>query len=325
MPEGSKSRSPLSGRFSPLRYPGGKGKLARFVAEIVRQNKLYDGFYVEPYAGGGAVAWELLLTGIVRRVHINDLSRPIYAFWRSVLDQTDLLARLINDTSLDVETWKKMKRTFAAPNDHDDLALGFAMFYLNRTNRSGILNGGPIGGHSQTGRWGIDARYNRAELISRVERIANLRKRITLTNKDALIILTEQRKWPKRTLIYLDPPYYKKGRDLYYDFYDEAAHSTVASAVRKMGNVHWIVSYDDVAPIHALYDQESWLQYSIGYSARNRTEGREAMFFSPGLRVPAIQGSMIEIDRCCRKSVQTYSSPKLADVSADAAMFSFGT
>ncbi|WP_375461407.1 DNA adenine methylase [uncultured Enterovirga sp.] len=317
MRDRSTPRSPLSGRFSPLRYPGGKGKLARFVAEIVRQNRLYDGFYVEPYAGGGAVAWELLITGMVRRVHVNDLSRPIYAFWRSVLDHTDELARLINDTALDIDTWKKMKRTFSTPDEHDDLSLGFATFYLNRTNRSGILNGGPIGGHLQEGAWGIDARYNRAELIVRVERIAKLRKRITLTNIDAVTLLNERRRWPKRTLIYLDPPYFTKGRDLYYDYYDQASHAKVAEAVRRMEGAQWIVSYDDVGPIHALYDQETWLQYRIGYSARNRLQGREAMFFSSGLQVPATQGSMIEIDRCCLRVEPTYHAPRLVQVETD--------
>lgn len=290
--------APLSGRFSPLRYPGGKGKLARFVAELIRVNGLEDGLYVEPYAGGAAVAWELLLTGQVRRVHVNDLSRPIYAFWRSVLERTDELARLIADTPLDLETWASMKRTFTHAADADDLSLGYAMFYLNRTNRSGILNGGPIGGRAQSGTWNMDARYNRTELVRRIERIAQARRRITLTNLDATELLKKGAPdWTRKTLVYLDPPYFDKGPELYYNFYKHGDHAGVASAVRTLRDVPWIVSYDDVAPIHALYSRESWLQYQIGYSARNRTKGREAMFFSAGLHIPPVAGSMIEIAR----------------------------
>jgi len=48
--------------------------------EIVRANGLSDGRYVEPYAGGAAIAWELLITGVVRRVSINDISLPVFAF-----------------------------------------------------------------------------------------------------------------------------------------------------------------------------------------------------------------------------------------------------
>lgn len=299
MSEDRKPKSPLSGRFSPLRYPGGKGKLARFVAEVVKLNRLYDGLYVEPYAGGAAVACELLLTGFVRRIHINDLSRPVYAFWRSVLDHTDELTRLVCDTPLDVETWSKMKCVFANPGSVSDLELGFATFYLNRTNRSGILNGGPIGGHAQTGKWGMDARFNRAELIERIHRIARVRSRISLTNLDATeLIRSHSPQWTSKTLVYLDPPYFAKGPDLYYNFYKPDDHAGVAQAVHQLQDVSWIVSYDDVTPIHRLYSADSWLQYQIGYSARRRTTGREAMFFSAGLQIPTVTGSMIEIDRC---------------------------
>lgn len=312
---------PLTGRFSPLRYPGGKGKLARFVAEVVRINGLEDGLYVEPYAGGAAVAWELLLTGRVRRVHVNDLSRPIYAFWRSVLDQTDDLTRLVRDTPLNLETWARMKQTFAHPEDFDDLTLGYAMFYLNRTNRSGILNGGPIGGRAQSGKWNMDARYNRTELVLRIERIAQARRRITLTNMDATELLrTHVSIWTPRTLVYLDPPYFDKGPELYYNFYKHGDHAGVACAVRALREVPWIVSYDDVPPIHALYEHESWLQYQIGYSARNRTMGREAMFFSAGLHIPPVAGSMVEIARwTATDSGDHYRTPTLFPSPSDLA------
>jgi DNA adenine methylase len=303
--------APLTGRSSPLRYPGGKGKLSRFVAELIRLNELQDGLYVEPYAGGAAVAWEMLLTGMVRRVHVNDLSRPIYAFWRCVLEQTDELAKLIRDTPLDLDTWDQMKKVFANPSDADDLQLGFAMFYLNRTNRSGILNGGPIGGRAQSGTWGIDARFNKAELVSRIQRIALLRRRITLTNIDATVLLrTHSAAWSAKTLVYLDPPYFAKGPELYYNFYKPDDHAGVATAVRQLKNVPWIVSYDDVEPIHSLYACESWLQYQIGYSARRRTVGREAMFFSAGLKVPPVQGSMIELGRWSEQK-GVYEAPAL--------------
>jgi DNA adenine methylase len=191
-----------------------------------------------------------------------------------------------------------MKRTFADPGSADDLELGFATFYLNRTNRSGILNGGPIGGHAQNGKWGMDARFNRPELIDRITRIARARSRIDITNLDATELLQSRSpKWPSKTLVYLDPPYFAKGPDLYYNFYKHDDHAGVAEAVRKLKHVAWLVSYDDVTPIHRLYSSESWLQYQIGYSARRRTQGREAMFFSSGLQIPSVQGSMIEIER----------------------------
>lgn len=288
-----------TGRFSPMRYPGGKGKLASFVGAIVRANGLVDGRYVEPYAGGASVAWELLLTGLVRRVEINDISKPIFAFWSSVLNETEALCRLIHDCTIDVATWDRCKSAFHRADLDDLLGLGFATFFLNRTNRSGILNGGIIGGRDQTGPWKIDARFNKAELIGRIQRIAIMRSRIRLTNLDAVEFLRSRAgDWNSKTLVYLDPPYFLKGGQLYFNSYGPDDHDDVAGSVRSLlQSTHWIVSYDDVEPIRGLYRNERALFYSIGYSARTRGQGTEAMFFSSGLTVPPVSGSMVELSR----------------------------
>lgn len=299
--------SPASERlihFSPLRYPGGKGKLAAFVKSLVVANGLADGDYVEPFAGGAAVAMELLLQEYVSHIHINDISRPVYAFWKSVLFHTDALCRLVRGTPLTIKAWDKQKAVLMNAKDHDELALGFATFYLNRTNRSGILNGGIIGGRDQTGAWKIDARYNAPELINRITSIAKMKARITLTRRDALKFLTSGvRKWKKNTLIYLDPPYYDKARDLYYDFYKHDDHAAVAKFVQKnIRRQHWMVSYDNAAPIHQLYAGCEHIVYRVGYSARERSDGAEVMFFDDELVVPPLVGpiSVIERDRAHR-------------------------
>ena len=265
--------------------------------DVVRTNGLSDGRYVEPYAGGAAVAWELLITGIVRRVSINDINRPVFSFWHSVLNNTDELCRLIRDKRLTVDEWDRQKRVFQDPNDADNLQLGFSFFYLNRTNRSGIINGGIIGGRDQSGDWKIDARFNRNELIRRVEKIANHKSRIELFNLDAIDFLNGNAdKFDRRTLIYLDPPYFKKGRFLYYDAYKSGDHAAVSRCVNGLKGVSWIVSYDDVSPIHDLYASSQWMQYTLNYSARNAVRGREVMFFSRGLSVPSIRTPLAEID-----------------------------
>lgn len=293
-----KRNASVSGRYSPLRYPGGKGKLAKFIATLIRQNSLSDGVYVEPYAGGAAIAWELLLTGVVRRVEINDINRPVYCFWESVLDKTEDFTRLVRDTPVDLPTRDRLKKVLSSSQSEDDLEVGFAMFFLNRTNRSGILNGGVIGGRSQSGQWKIDARYNKDDLIRRIERIAGCRKRITVSNKDALDFIEQgKRRWSKNTLVYLDPPYFEKGSHLYYDYYRKDDHERVSRSVLSLKDCSWIVSYDDVLPIHDLYSEVSSLQYTIGYSARNVLRGREAMFFSDDLSIPEVRGSMNELHR----------------------------
>jgi DNA adenine methylase len=285
--------------FTPLRYPGGKAKLSEYVKEIIRANKLYDGEYVEPYAGGAAIGLELLFQEYVTKIHINDLSRPVYSFWKAVLNDTDELCRLVKNTRLSVASWDRQKRIFANPRDHDLTQLGFATFFLNRTNRSGILNGGVIGGRDQSGPWKIDARYNAEELIFRIQSIAKKRRHIKLTQSDALSLLRfGLPKWPKKTLIYLDPPYFAQGRKLYYDYYKPDDHAELADFIEtKMQNQSWIVSYDNVAAIKKLYAGFRSVVYNVGYSAREMRTGKEVMFFSPKLEIPELVGPIQQVGR----------------------------
>ena len=177
------------------------------------------------------------------------------------------------------------------------MQLGFATFFLNRTNRSGILNAGVIGGRDQSGRWKIDARYNAAELIFRIESIAKMRRRIKLTRSDALALLRHGLpRWTGKTLIYLDPPYYEQGRELYYDYYQPKDHADLAAFIRaNMEGRPWIVSYDNVAPISGLYAGYRNVVYNVGYTARETRVGKEVMFFSPTLAIPPLVGPIKQV------------------------------
>ena len=280
--------------YTPLRYPGGKGKLAAYIKGLIKANGLCDGEYVEPYCGGAAVALELLFHEYVSRVHINDLSKPVHAFWKSVLAHTEELCKLVRDTPLTVRSWDKQKRIFAHHRDFDEVEIGFATFFLNRTNRSGVFNGGVIGGRDQSGPWKIDARFNREELVFRITSIAKMRDRIRLTRMDALKLLTNKSAgWGPKTLLYLDPPYYKKGRDLYYDFYESNDHAEIHRVLTgPLRARYWVVSYDNVVPIRRLYRGCRSLTYGVQYSAREAREGAEVMFFSDTVHPTPLVGSM---------------------------------
>jgi len=232
-----------------------------------------------------------------RRVAINDISKPVYSFWKLVLDDVDWLCKRIRNIELSVTEWDRQKAIYKNPRSSLK-KLGFAFFYLNRTNRSGILNAGIIGGRSQESQWKIDARFNRDDLILRIRRISAYKNKITLTCLDAAdFIEREKVNWQKKTLIYLDPPYYEKGRLLYHDCYKSSDHEKIAKKVMALETINWIVSYDDVLPIHSLYEDAGWLQYSLSYSAYKKVRGREAMFFSDMLKIPDTLSQMQEIDR----------------------------
>ena len=170
---------------TPLRYPGGKQKIAPFIVEILEENDLVGGQYVEPYAGGAGVAIELLLRDVVSHIHLNDSCPAVFSFWHSILNETEEFCRRISRTPLNIDMWKKQREIFVNSKSADRLDLGFAMFYLNRCNHSGILSGGVIGGLNQNGKWKMDARFPRNELIRRIEAIAEKKRYIHLRNWDA--------------------------------------------------------------------------------------------------------------------------------------------
>ena len=283
-----------SGQYSPLRYPGGKGKLAALIKAIISENGLLDGTYVEPFAGGAGVACELLAENYVREIHINDVSPAIYSFWKAALWDDDRFCRDIETIPLTVDEWDRQKQIFELHrrNDGSDLyELGFSTFYLNRTNRSGILNAGIIGGRSQSSEWGIDARFNRDELVKRIRLLSSMSDRIKVTRLDALSLIKQYGvETPFRTLMYLDPPYFVKGRQLYLDYYKPSDHSAIAEAVQaKSQPFNWMVSYDNVEPIKRLYPSPYTIEYDINYSARSASTGSEVIFFDRALKLPRFE------------------------------------
>ena len=255
---------------------------------VFEENNLINGHYIEPYAGGAGIALHLLFSGHASHIHINDLSKSIYAFWQVVLEDTDNICRLINETPVDIDTWFRQKEVQAHPERHSTLELGFSTFFLNRTNRSGIISGGVIGGQNQDGPWKLDARYNKTNLISRIERISRVSDHITLYNQDAAEFITEViPTLPLRSIVYLDPPYYTKGHDLYENHYVYGDHLTISNLVGDI-NQRWIVSYDDTPEIREVYQWCRNLPYQLSYSAADHYKGAEIMFFSGNLLIPTV-------------------------------------
>lgn len=274
---------------TPLRYPGGKQRFASFVSEIMTANELSGGHYVEPYAGGAGIAIEILLNGEASHIHLNDSCFQVYAFWRSVLNRTEEFCRRISRASLTVKEWRRQKEIFSQPREHEQLDVGFSMFYLNRCNRSGILTGGVIGGLNQKGQWKIDARFPRNELIARVEAIALKKKNITVKNLDAKkFVLEYLPKIPHRALVYCDPPYFRKAERLYLDHYAPEDHKRMSRVIQRNIKHHWMVSYDGAPEIFKYYAKRRSFVYSVQYNAATAYKGREAFFFSDRLKLPSV-------------------------------------
>ncbi len=272
---------------SPLRYPGGKGKLANYVKLILLENGLVGREYVEPYAGGASVALSLLFEEYASHIHINDLNPSLAAFWTAVLEESQELCERIEAVAVTTDEWERQRAIQTDPKA-TTVDLAFSTFFLNRTSRSGIIGGGIIGGKDQTGKWKIDARFGREDLIRRIRKIARHRSRITVTSIDAADYLQAALPHIDTPFVYLDPPYYVKGGELYQSSYKPADHAAIASLVHKL-DVPWIVSYDAVPQIDELYRPAPRITYDLSYSAQDRYRGKEVMFFDSNLILPNVQ------------------------------------
>lgn len=270
---------------SPLRYPGGKNKLARFIALICEKNRV-TGHYVEPYAGGAAVSLYLLLNGYVKEITINDLDRSVYAFWYSILHHTRKFCNRVEQTEVTLENWDRCKKIQGKKEKASLFELGFSTFFLNRTNRSGIINGGMIGGRNQNGEYKIDCRFNKEELIDRIKRISKHKNQIQLYNLDALKLIKKIKKKVAigNTIFYFDPPYYLKGPSLYMDHYETDDHKIVAREIKAIKKAKWIVSYDNVPAIKKFYNGFKKKKYSLFHTAYSKRKSEEVLFFSNNLK-----------------------------------------
>jgi len=277
--------------LSPLRYPGGKAILADYLYRLIEHNGIEDCIYAEPFAGGAGAAVQLLLEGKVRKLLLNDADRSIWAFWKSITEQHEAFIDLLERTPVNVSTWRTQRAIYFSPKEHTRLQLGFAAFFLNRCNRSGVIkNGGVIGGLKQAGVWKIDARFNKPEQIRRIRAIAAKASAIEISNFDALKflkkrILSERNR--SKILVYLDPPYFDKGSRLYLNYYRPGDHASLANYLSRVRRLKWLVSYDNAPPIRALYS--SWshtIDFNLHYSAHSSRIGSEIMIFSKELSRP---------------------------------------
>lgn len=272
---------------SPLRYPGGKSCLYDLTGRILRLNRLERGQYAEPYAGGSGLALSLLFSGQVSHIHLNDIDRSIWAFWQSVLNETDALVDKVMSAEVTMEQWHEQRNIYLNQADYGDLEVGFSTFFLNRTNRSGIIKGaGVIGGLEQTGNYKIDCRFNKDALAKRIRRIAKYRSRISLYRLDALAFIEEMdQRLPLRCFFCIDPPYYNKGSSLYTSFYDPADHLAVSQAVLGLDRP-WILTYDNTPEISQLYKARRQFSFDVNYSVQTKRIGTELLVASKGLKLP---------------------------------------
>lgn len=264
--------------FSPLRYPGGKGQMYDTIVQILQDNHLEICNYIEPFAGGAGVALKLLSNGIVKSITLNDFDLSIYAFWYSILYDTERFIRKIITVEINMQEWKKQRIIQLEKENVPLFDLGFSTFFLNRTNRSGIIKGGVIGGKNQDSFYKMDCRFNKKRLIALIEKISTLKDKITIYNLDAedFIIQVKQ----KNSFYFIDPPYFCKGKQLYTNFFKPEDHLSLFKTIQKnLKNRSWMVTYDKCDEIYQIYKKQKYRIMSLNYSAQNKKKAEEYMFY----------------------------------------------
>jgi len=271
--------------YSPLRYPGGKTKLVNFLTSAIEKNfsEKEKIILVEPYAGGAGASLKLLFSGKVDKIIINDLDKAIFAFWKIAVSDTDFLMNKIKKVNIDIEEWKKQKEIYNNPS-LSIKELAFATLFLNRTNRSGIIEGGPIGGMEQASFWNVQARFTKNTIISRLEKIKEFKNKISVRNLDGITFLKqlEKNKCKNHYFVFLDPPYYQKGKSLYLNHYIDKDHRKLLKLLEK-SSLKWIMTYDDVSYIQNLYNKFRKNKFTINHSAFEARQGKEILIFSDNI------------------------------------------
>lgn len=284
--------------YSPLRYPGGKALFAPFIAKVMEVNGVAGGDYLEPYAGGAGVALDLLFHGYASHIHINDADPAVYAFWVSVTQYSSALLDLLESTPINMEEWFKWRSVLREDIKATLVEKGFATLFMNRTNRSGILKAGVIGGKNQDSNYKLDARFKKGVVIARIQKITKRSNDISVYCEDSLSLLNRCQDFlPHKSMIYLDPPYYVKGKGLYRNYYKHDDHVAIAMTLqKKQFKWPWVVSYDNAEEICSMYQMSRSLSYGLNYTAQRHYVGNEVMFFSQKLTVPDVsipQGRLV--------------------------------
>lgn len=275
---------------NPLRYPGAKSKLADYIIRLLQQERLTGCTFYEPFAGSCALSIRLLEEGVIKKAVINEKDPLIYSFWESVFCYTDELIQLIQDTQIDLQTWYKIAEYRQSKNLFGKTIVekGFAGLFLNRTNFSGILNANPLGGKSQTSQYTIDCRFKKEAIIQSIRAISAFSNKIEVHADDAIKFMRRELKGKHRNkfFVYLDPPYYKAGPELYRYHYTKADHIALSNFI-KTKTFAWLMSYDNVPEIRELYENSTFINLHLDYSVRTSRKGSELLISN--LEIPPLK------------------------------------
>jgi DNA adenine methylase len=307
----------LSKHRSLLRYPGGKAKLLKpLLFELLRHNRTYE--YREPFFGGGAVGLGYLAADPnARKVWLNDRDVGIASLWTAVMWYPGDLKDRIKAFQPSPEAFFKIREILravtATASRNDIVEVGFNKLAIHRISYSGLgtMAGGPLGGRKQTSVT-IGSRWNPSQLCSVIDalhtRLAGCDVRhASCTSFDFAHVIQDD-SYP--SIIYLDPPYYGKGNELYQFGFTYADHVRLAELLKASKHC-WVLSYDDCPEIRELYGWASLQVIDVSYSitaSKDKATGKKVSHTKPELLILGGKGAVRGQD-IARSQVPNVLSP----------------
>jgi DNA adenine methylase len=282
--------------MSPLRYPGGKARLAAYISGVIEENYLNGCTFYEPFAGGASVSLELLRLGFVSDAVLVEKDPLVFSFWWCVFNRTEDLCAAVDACPVSIETWQQLQPTRAIADPTDGrftvLQLATAGLFFNRTNFSGIIGAGPIGGEEQLSEYKIDCRFNKEKITRQIRAAARFSHRISVHCGDAVTFMRENAEAISTgfSFVYVDPPYYEQGRKLYRHHYVDEDHVQLASFLQNQA-YPWLLSYDDHPRIRELYAGNTVQPIYLDYNVRSSRLAQELAISNRVIPVPVYDGT----------------------------------
>jgi DNA adenine methylase len=248
-----------------FRYPGGKSKVRREIVDVISKTLGNNGIteYCEPFAGGLAIGLEFLKQNPhIESIGINDKDVGVAALWTSVIRLPGVLKRYVRDFIPSVEAFDQYKHELLATDvipatDAEIALLGFKKLAIHQISYSGLgtKSGGPLGGRDQKSNYKIDCRWSPDYICKQIDKLNIFLGEFEVRNGGCTSLDFEQvlAYQEKPAILYLDPPYYDKGGELYQCSFSTKDHQRLANILKKSSH-QWVLSYDDCPEIRSIYE-----------------------------------------------------------------------
>jgi DNA adenine methylase len=249
-----------------FRYPGGKSKLKNQI--VARLNEMRNGSrqieFREPFFGGGSIGSIFLEKNPnLKKIWINDFDLGIASIWTTIINNPAMLKSKVQEFVPSISAFDDFKTELLTTplllTSEEIAEFGFKKLAIHQISYSGLgtKSGGPLGGRDQKSQYKIDCRWSPKYICKKIDllherfsKISFIRQK-SCTNLDFSELIQDER---TQGLIYLDPPYFIKGNDLYQHGFSVKDHERLANSLKETGH-RWLLSYDDCPEIRDLY---SW-------------------------------------------------------------------